>query len=454
MHSNIRPQSANPPQTDKKLIEDYQSQVQELREKIDGMEDAMKKKEDELSTALSSSGDKEEWDRVRQDLESKLTEAQNLNDSMKQELDRMRDDHSNETRDLQNQMFAMQQSGDIGNADAKLQEENKSLRDALLEQRQVTDEVRVQAQQFMSEMRTLSQQSTATHEKQIELERSVEQLEGEVQQWKGMYTRAKTQLRSMKASSIGLTMSQGAGRLVSDGGFADDNGLIKDVHVTRFQMAIDDLVHKAHSDGPDTVVDAMKSVIGNVRRIARDIDDTHGPALSEAFTHQKPKLKAKVAGTANSLITASKNYAAGAGLSPVSLLDAAADNLTGAIVELARVAGIRPTPAEELDEEDNDGSATPVSAAFFSPPPSAGLPREGLTTNGVHGNGATNGVNGDYGALSSPNLPPPPPFNGLGGMRASADSSAYSPVSSPRQSNDPYGRNGYAQDGGVSDYYY
>ncbi len=36
---------------------------------------------------------KKEWEDVRKGLESKLEEAQNLNESMKQELDRMREDH-------------------------------------------------------------------------------------------------------------------------------------------------------------------------------------------------------------------------------------------------------------------------------------------------------------------------------------------------------------------------
>ena len=39
-------------QADRKLIEDYQNQVRELRDKLDSMEDAMRKKEDEMNSAL------------------------------------------------------------------------------------------------------------------------------------------------------------------------------------------------------------------------------------------------------------------------------------------------------------------------------------------------------------------------------------------------------------------
>ncbi|KAI6783089.1 uncharacterized protein J7T54_000591 [Emericellopsis cladophorae] len=472
--------SAGGSETDKKLIDEYQSQVKELRDKLEGMEGAMKQKEDELRTALDqqvSNEQKKEWDDARAALESQVTDAQALNDEMRQELERMRldhdeemrqeigrlrqdhdeemrqeigrlrqdhdeesrqlrqahdeemkqeigrlhQDHDEETRQLRDQLAELQQRGDVGNADMELQEENRTLRESLLEQRQVTDEVRREAQAFMQEMRTLSQQSMSTYEKQLELEQTVAQLETEVVQWKGQYTRTKTQLRSMRAPSIGLTVDQEAGHMVNHGVFTQENGLIKDIHVTKFQIAVDELLQKARLDRPELVIDAMKSVVVNVRRITKDVDE--GTPTDEAFAQQKPKLKAKVSAAANHVITSSKNHAAGAGLSPVSLLDAAASHLTAAVVELLRAAKIRPTPAEELEEED-DGSITPVElSGFLSPGSTSHMPNTQET------------------------LPPPPAFNGLGGMRASAGSSAYSPISSPRESVEPHASRGHSGSG-------
>jgi hypothetical protein len=158
----------------------------------------------------------------------------------------------------------------------------------------------------------------------------------------------------------------------------------------------------------------MKSVVVSVRRITRDVDES---TTSDAtFFQLKPKLKAKVSSAANHLITVSKNYVTGAGLAPVSLLDAAASHLTAAVVELLRSAKIRPTPAEEL--EDDDGSTTPVESAGFMSPQSP--------------QSATPVVNNQRN-----DLPPPAPFQGLGGLRASGDSSSYSPINSPRESVEP-----------------
>ncbi|KAF7553632.1 hypothetical protein G7Z17_g3505 [Cylindrodendrum hubeiense] len=414
-------------EADKKLIEDYQAQVQELRGKLDGMEDVMRKKEEDMNSALdqerarsTAAGlEKQEWSDLRLDLENKLAKAQNLNDSMEQELQRVRDDHESETQQLRDEVAAAQQSSRSMNAaggDSQLQRENEDLRNALEEQQQVTEEVRREAEEFLREMRMLSQQSGSTYERQAELEKTITQLEHEVREWRNRYARTKTQLRNMRASSMGAGIEHDAAQFVRDKGFADDRGLVKDVHVTKFQIAIDELLQKARTGDPEKVMDAMKSVVVGVRRITKDIDVPQ--AHNEETAQQQKQLRTKVSATANNLITASKNFAAGAGISPVSLLDAAASHLSVAIVDLLRMVKIRTTPTEELDDDEDEGTITPVeSTGFFSPHSADPV-------------SATQGT-----------LPLPPPFQGLGGPRASADSSAYSPVNSPRHSTDPYSRN-------------
>ncbi|KAI1334635.1 hypothetical protein F5Y15DRAFT_409579 [Xylariaceae sp. FL0016] len=413
-------------ETDKKLIEDYQNQVRELRDKMDSMEDQMKKKDDELgalldgerSRASASNLEKKEWDDLRTDLESKLSQAQNLNNSMQDELDRMRDDHQLETRDLREAIENAQKSSS-GPGDGEAVRENEELRMALQEQQQITEDVRREAREFLQQMKALSEEHTPAWERQAELEKTVSSLEQEVQYWQKRYASTKTQLRNMRASSMGLTIEKDAAKYVRDKGFLEDNGVVKDVHVTKFQIAIDELLRCARSEEPDKVIDRMKSVVVSVRRITKDIDESQ--PQDEQFAHQQQKLKSRVSATANNLITASKNFVSAAGISPVSLLDAAASHLVAALVELLRTVKIRATPAGEL-EDDDDGSITPVdSAAFFS-------------------NRTTTTQQDPYAQPQPSPLVPPPPFQGLrAGIRDSANSSAYSPVSSPRESVEQYG---------------
>lgn len=415
-----------PQQTDRKLIEDYEQQVRELREKLDKMEDELKKKDEELSSALNgehpraagADSEKKEWGEARADLESKLAEAQELNDSLQRELDRIRSEHESEIGQLKEQIEEARQSD--SNAEAKgagdtdLERENRALRMALEEQEQVTEEVRREAQEFLREMRMISQQSGAAWEKQSEMEKTIETLENEVRVWQNRYARAKTQLRDMRGLSDGLPGDQDAAKYVREKGFVDDSGLVKDIHVTKFQLAVDDLLQRARADSPERVMDSMKAVVVSVRRITKDMDASVQNGAGLVPQHQK--LKSRVSSTANNLITASKNYANSAGISPVSLLDAAASHLVAAIVELLRAVKIRPTPAEELEEED-DGTVTPVdSTSFFSPQSNGQSQKSSIAS------------------VQDP-LPPPPPFRGLGpGSRTSLGSSAYSPVSSPRES--------------------
>ncbi|RFU75143.1 hypothetical protein TARUN_7098 [Trichoderma arundinaceum] len=409
-------------EADKKLIEDYEAQVKELSSKLSSMEDAIKKKDEEMnslrdnhqSQAAAIDEEKQELADVRSNLESKLSEAENLNDSLKQELERLREDHEQETKQLRDQVRQSISQMSSASVNEDLQRENEELRHSLQQQQQVTEEARAEAQEFLREMRQLSQQSGSTYEKQAELEKAIEQLEHEVREWRNRYARTKTQIRSLRGSSAGFSVDGDATKLPSDNTLLAENGRVRDVHVTKYQMAIDELLQKVRDEHPENVIDAMKAVVVSVRRITRDLDES-APRGSEA-AQQQAKLRSRISATANSLITVSKSFAASAGITPISLVDAAASHLTVAIVDMLRAVKIRPTPTEELEDED-DGTVTPVdSTGFFSPRSTA------------------------RGSTTQDGLPPAPAFKSLANIRASIESSAYSPVNSPRASMDAYAK--------------
>ena len=397
-------------QTNKKLIDDYQSQIADLQEKLDAMEDHLKQKDDELNNVLENERnrssaanlEKKEWSNHRLKLEGKLADAQNLNESLQSEMDHVRSSQANSEQDLREQIEELQRSGGprgMQNGNPELEQENEDLRSELLEQQQVTDEVRREAQEFLREMRVLSERTTSSYEREKQLTTMVTKLEEEVKDWRNRYARTKTQLRGLRASSMGLNIQEA--RFNKDNDFTQEDGLIKDVHVTKFQISINELLRTARIEDPARVIDVMKSVIVNVRRITQDIDEA--PTNDADLAQQQAKLKSRVSATANNLITASKNFAAAIGLSPVSLLDAAASHLTSAIVDLIRTVKIRPTPAGELDDND-DAKLEPVDSRSFHP-----VQNRLLDNN-------------------------QPPNLGFRNARSSADSSMYSPTNSPRES--------------------
>lgn len=427
-------------------MHEYESKLGGLREKMATMELDMKRQKEEADAALDeerarASADSEEkqgFSDIRRDLETRLADSQDLVESLQQDLGRLRDDHATQEEQLRAQIDDLQQSleerlrpdadgGRGGSGDPELAQENEELRQALRDQQEVTEEVRRDAEQFLQEMRVLSQQSGRNWERHAELEKTIETLEAEVVEWRNRYARAKTQVRSMRASTMGLPLNEDAGKYVREQGFTASNGLIKDVHVTKFQIAIDELLHHAHVDGPEKTIDAMKTVIVSVRRITKDVVGGAGQ-LDGEVAQLYSKLRGRVSATANNLITAAKNFSISAGLSPVSLVDAAASNLVAAVVELLRTVKIRSTPADELEEEEEDeGTITPADSSGFFSPRSIDAPNSATTVSS---------------ATTESSLPRPPPFQGLGGNRNSTDSSAYSPMNSPRESVGPYGGGG------------
>ncbi|KAG9247796.1 hypothetical protein BJ878DRAFT_414196 [Calycina marina] len=406
-----RKKSVASSEADKKIIESFQLQVTTLQDKLDVMEGTLKQKDDDLNKALgedrarttSSNLEMKKLEDLKLDLENKVASAQNLNESLQSELDKVRASQMNVERDLRSQIDGLREANATssrGGANSDLERENQELRAELQEQQEVTDEVRREAQEFLREMRMLSERSGSSYDREEQLSNTVNKLEEEVRDWRNRYARTKTQLRSLRAGSIGLTIQPQVQKYLKDSDFTEESGLVKDVHITKFQISIDELLQIARRDDPSRVTDFMKAVIVNVRAITQDVDEAH--AQGEA-AQVHIKLKGRVSATANNLITASKNFAAASGLSPVSLLDAAASHLVTSVVELVRTVKIRPTPAGEL-EDDDDGHLDPVDTTGY-------FPVRITKDNNV-----------------------PPPFQGLRTSRTSADSSMYSPVNSPRES--------------------
>src|SRR4051794_27266871 len=104
---------------------------------------------------------------------------------------------------------------------------------------------------------------------------------------------------------------------------------------------------------------AMKSIVLASKAISEDIEDFEArppPDFSSTSKSKLHSIKAKFTSTLPQLMTAAKNHAAGMGISPVSLLDAAAGHLTATVVELIRFLGM--TGSQNDDDDDNKSTRT------------------------------------------------------------------------------------------------
>ena len=305
-----------------------------------------------------SHSERQEWEDLREELESKVSKAENLNNSLQLELERVRVEHASMERDLRTQLDeATRDSGDpeLMARYADLESKHQSLQVELQQQQQITAEVRREASEFLTEMKNLTAQSHSNWGREEQLSNNVYRLEAEVNEWKNRYAKAKAQLGHLRISSGGLSdIRPDASAVARNHELVQADGIIKDIHVTKFQLSIDELLRVARFEDAQEVLSQVKTVIVVVRHMIQDMDQAPLPVDGTAVL--RTKAKARLTATANNMITAARNFASSNGLSPVSLLDAAASHLSTAVVELVRVVKIRASPADELEEVDVDVS--------------------------------------------------------------------------------------------------
>ena len=164
------------------------------------------------------------------------------------------------------------------------------------------------------------------------------------------------------------------------------DGAILDIHVTAFLSAVDSLLTAGRSNSPTRVLAPMKAVINAVTAITDDLRQfERRPRSDEVDLHALRSLRDRAEATLSNLVVATKSHATGAGMSPVSLLDAAASHVSSTITEIAKIAFIRrATPAEQeqfhVTQPTTNGhtsgmrSAEEVSSPLRSTPPTGTAP--------------------------------------------------------------------------------
>ncbi|KAI5810417.1 hypothetical protein BZA77DRAFT_254872 [Pyronema omphalodes] len=427
----------------------YQGKIEILQDRVASLENSLEEANQKLRVAENADQKKDdilelkrnEWDELREKLEAKLMTAELLNSNLQSELDRVQSEATAYSSQLQSQAKeldalrrrSMAPSSGFSNGDndsryEELLRQHESLKEELKEQEEVTEEVRREAMEFLSQMKLLSEKADSSFSREEDLNNQIRSLQQEISEWKSRYAKAKTTIRSIRSSSLGLQVPTSMGLFQgANGNLVDRNGLIKAVLLTKFQIAIDELLKVARGISFAMSLDQVKSVILATKALTQDLEDQliHNPGImgKPGSSESIARLKSRISATANNLTTAAKNHAQGCGLSPVSLLDAAASHLTASVIELVKLVKIRPTQEGENDDVEEDEeylhSATVIdddTPVFSEPDKDSGW----FTGTGVvvHGSSGVPGVS----------------VGGNGGC-GSADS-LYSPLSSPRESID------------------
>jgi protein SPA2 len=218
----------------------------------------------------------------------------------------------------------------------------------------------------------------------------IRDLGNQLKEYKRKYEQAKTELRSVKGENISLdvlphaeifpSLSLVTSQLFLPPKFdktedqlpVSPDGGVLDIHITAFQSAIDGLLTAGRSNAPTRVLTPMKSVVNAVTNIIEDVkifERQPQHDRSDVDPDALRVLRERAEATLSNLVAATKTHATSSGMSPVSLLDAAASHVSLTITEIGRTVCIRKASKAEQDQFSYVAVPGPSGAApnGFSP---------------------------------------------------------------------------------------
>ncbi|CDS01570.1 hypothetical protein [Sporisorium scitamineum] len=319
-----------------KMRSDYELRIAKLQQQVSSLESQIADAGPRARRADELSGRNEELDRQLTQLRTELEET-------KQKHQDDRELHRTELDSVKRELLEKEQVG--GHADFEaLQKEHA-------QQAEVVSELKQEVSNLLEELRELSARND---EMQADRDNDIvviKDLNAQMANYKRLYETAKTELRNLKATSQLYVQPPKADDFLP----ASDKGAIADVNLTAFQSSIDELLAAARSKTPGNVLLSMKTVVLSTTLVTDDVAKYEQiPAnlaeLSQEDQEQLMALKSKCSATLNNLMTACRNHASSHGLSPVSLLDAAASHVSATIVDLVKLLKVRKASKTETDE--------------------------------------------------------------------------------------------------------
>ncbi|KAI8452982.1 hypothetical protein BY996DRAFT_2947872 [Phakopsora pachyrhizi] len=238
---------------------------------------------------------------------------------------------------------------------SELNEKSNSNRQNLNFSSEQSQRLKAEVTELLDELRQMQRkQDDMIADKEVDQE-IIRDLEEEVISQKKRYEAAKTELRNLK------TLHSPRLFIPNERLPLSENGAVVDIHFTTFTSSIDELLRAGRANVNDEVISAMRVVINAVANLDEDVQqfelnsssNSANSALSLEDQEKLEALKDRINSTLSNLITASKNHVVSFGLSPISLLDAAASHLSFSLIELVKLVGMRAATAAEIELSQN-----------------------------------------------------------------------------------------------------
>ncbi|KAJ1966626.1 component of the polarisome [Dispira parvispora] len=316
-HASVQSNSQLTEQMDR-MKEDYERQIDQLQEKVKSLERGVAnanqteaKKLDLLSENTQLMGNLEEIRSRNRELERQVSQLNQEAEKLRAELmDYQKDHQFNAERD-----------------------------------RGEKDNLRRQIGKLTSELGELRSQNDHYSKRTKKLMDEKIDLENQIHVLKQRQPQANDSAPLTPAYSASLPRNDSKMRLNIHEPKSDvkHDGAIERAKVTAFQSTVDGLLRVGKSNKSSEVLVAMKGVVLACRSITDDLEAYERSVNLSADEQERVRdLQAQLSQALNALTTAAKKHAGGMGLSPISLLESAADRLSTAIIDLAKTVKLRP----------------------------------------------------------------------------------------------------------------
>ncbi|CAI2167016.1 122_t:CDS:10 [Funneliformis geosporum] len=227
---------------------------------------------------------------------------------------------------------------------SELEREFDKLTEDHHQQQEVANDVQKEATGLLEEIKELSKRNDELYADKEKDAIKIKDLTIELNEWKNKYDKTRTELRNLKATSSFFKEAPKVDILANNSLAPTSGGAIDESKIINYQVAIDDLLRAGRSDAPTNVLLAMKSIVIVSKSITEEVESyeqSKGASMKPEDKSSVYSCKSKLSSTLTNLMTAAKNHATGYGVSPVSLLDAAASHLTAALVDLVKLVKLR-----------------------------------------------------------------------------------------------------------------
>ncbi|PWN31476.1 uncharacterized protein FA14DRAFT_162729 [Meira miltonrushii] len=333
-----------------KLRSDYEFRIATLQQKVSGLES----RNNDLERANS-----ERADALQAELEAKRQSFHNKSQKYEREISEHRENRQKTESELHDTLKRLDELSERHRTlenerstqpfnQGQMEEELTSLQRDYAEQEELVAELRGEVTNLMEELKQLSTRNDEILGDKENDQTIIRDLNNQVASYKRKYENVKTELRTLKATSQLYVQPPKTDEFMPP----SETGAIADINLTAFQSSIDDLLSAARSKTPSSVLMAMKTVILAATLVTDDVSKfeqkkQEGTAEGRAEVSQ---AKTRISNSLNNLMTACRNHASSHGLSPVSLLDAAASHVSTAIVDVVKLVKVRKATKEEVDE--------------------------------------------------------------------------------------------------------